>query len=154
MSCICFEKVESGICSFSCFTVRTDTGAFKLAVSGKHLRFQTEHTDHAGFPLRNSIDLTGVAHPFGDKFSAALFRHRDITFLKTVFVDVGEVDIIKFHAAQLFQLFFHSTAHLKGKLQNLSQLFFRELTVRIDELQKPIDHLPNGYGITLIEVGT
>ena len=121
---ICFEEVESSICSLSCLAFRANTRAFKLAVAGKHLRFQPEHADHAGFSLRNCIDLTGIAHSFWDQLSTALLRYRDIVFLKAVPVDVGEIHIIKLHATQLFQLFLNATAHLQRKLQNFFQLFF------------------------------
>ena len=94
--------------------------------------------------------MARIAHSFGDQLTAALLRNGYIVFLKTVFVDVGEIHIIKLHAAQLFQLFLNTAAHLKSKLQNLFQLFFCELTVRVNKLQKPADHLPNGNGITLV----
>ena len=150
MSGICFEEVESSICSLSCLAFGTNTRALKLAVTGKHLRFQPEHANHAGFSLRNCIDLSGIAHSFWDQLTAALLRNGYIVFLKTVLVDVGEIHIIELHASQLFQLFLDAAAHLKGKLQNLFQLLFGKLSIRVNKLQKSTDHLPNRYGITLV----
>ena len=74
-------------------------------------------------------------------------------FLKGIFVNIGEVDIVELHAAQLFQLLLHPAAHLQRKFQDLFQLFFRELTVRIDQLYQAADHFSNSYGVALIQVG-
>ena len=73
-------------------------------------------------------------------------------FLKGVVVNVREIDIIELHAAQLLELFLDAAAHFKGKLEDLFKLFFRELPVRIEQLDHAANHLANGNGIALIEV--
>lgn len=54
------------------------TRSLKFPISGKHLRFQAEHSDHTAFPLRSGIYLTWIAHSFRNQLSAALFQDRYI----------------------------------------------------------------------------
>ncbi len=116
------------------------------------MAFQAKHTDHAGSATADSINLTGIADTFRNQFAAALLRNRNIVFFKAVVVDITEVHIIELHTAQLLQLFFYAAAHFQSNLQNLLQIFFGKLTVRIDQFQKAIHCPAHSYGIALIQI--
>ena len=147
-----FQIVEGSICRFFALAVRVQSRPLELSVAGKHLRFQTEDTDHAALSLRNRIDLTGIAHSFGDEFSASLFWNRDKMFLKGVVINVREIDIVELHAAQFLELFLDAAAHFERKLEDLFKLFLRELPVRIKQLDHATNHLADGNRVALIKV--
>ena len=73
-------------------------------------------------------------------------------FLKGIVVNVRKIDVIELHTAQLFELFLDAAAHFERKLEDFFKLFFRELPVRIEQLDHSADHLADGNGIALIKV--
>ena len=72
--------------------------------------------------------------------------------LKGLIVYVGEVHIVELHAAQLFQLLLHTTAHFERNLDDFLQFFLGKLPIRIEQLQIAIHHTAHGDGITLVQV--
>ena len=71
---------------------------------------------------------------------------------KSLVINVGEVDIIKFHAAQLFQLLFDTAAHFQGQPQDLLELVLAVFPVRVEDFDQAVNHPAHGNGIALVQV--
>ena len=151
---ICFQEVEGCVGGFSAVTVAAKTCALKLSAARQHLAFQPEHTDHAAFSTRNSVDLSWIAHSIRDQLTATLFGNRHKLFFKGIQINVAEIHIIELHATQLFQLLFHTTAHFQCKDKDLLQLLFGKLTVRVQQLYIAAYDLTHCDRITLIQIFT
>ena len=116
------------------------------------MRLQTEHTDHTRFTVSHGIDLSRIAHPFGNQLSATLFWHGNILFFKCFVVDIREVHIIELHAAKFFQLFFNAAAHLKRKSQNFLQLPLCEFAVGVEQFQETANYFANSNRVSLVQI--
>ena len=75
-----------------------------------------------------------------------------IAFLEGFQVDVREVDIIEFHAAQLLQLLLDTTAHFQRQHQDFFHILLGKLTIRVNQLQVTVYHSADSNGITLVQV--
>ena len=116
------------------------------------MRFKPECAKHSRLALRNRVNLTRIAHSLRNQFTAALLWNADIPFLKCLGINIREIDIVELHAAQLFELLFHSPSHLKGYSDDFLKLLLCVLSVRIEKLNKSANHLSNGNRVALIEV--
>ena len=96
--------------------------------------------------------MPGFTHPLGDEFPAALLGNGNVVFFKRLVVYVRKIDVVKFHTAQLFQLFLDAAPKLERKLQHFLDLCLCKYAVRIEQFNKPVYHFAHGNGIPLIEI--
>ena len=81
-----------------------------------------------------------------------MFWHRDETLLPILEIDVGKVDIVELHAANLLQLLLHPATGFQGIFQALPDRFLAIVAGRTGQFQQARHGPPHGDGVALIQV--
>src|SRR4030095_15703334 len=104
--------------------------------------------------MRHRMEHPWVEWSGRNQGTTTLFRDTNEFLLQGLLIVVGEVHIVEFHPANLFQLFLDPTSGFQRLLQTAAYRVFVVVFMRIQELEEPGDGMADGNGITLIQVST
>ena len=148
------EVIKRRIHFFLRQPIGLNPGPTRLPVAGRHLRLQFYQTQPFIRIISNGVNLARLALILRNQACRTLLWHRNEMFVKRFLVDVRKVNIVKLHAANFLQLFFHPPAHLQRKRQNLGNVVLRELTIWIQQLHHPRHCLAYRNRIPLVQLIT
>ena len=126
-----FEIVEADLDTFLCCGIRPQAGKCELAVSSGNLGLDPVDPEVPATPGCDGVQYAGVQRTVGYEGTATLLRNANKVFLHRLLVDVGKVDIVKLHPADLLQLLFDPSPRLKGVFQAAPHGFPVVLFVRV-----------------------
>ena len=123
----------------------------KFSGTISHGSFKLEQSFHAISAIRHSKDMSRLPDAFWDKLAAALLDDRNECFIHRCQADIRKLNVIKLHATDFLQLFFHTSAAFNSIFENFFDVFFGIVPIRVEKLNKAGDHFAYCNGITLIQ---
>ena len=103
-------------------------------------------------PRGDRVHHAGAQRAVGDQRAAALLGDADELLLHRLLVDVGEVDVVELHAADLLELLLDPATGLQGVLQAAANGILRVLLVRVEQLEQARDRVLDGDRVPLVQV--